>query len=96
MAMSNSIISKQNALIFTASAWGTLGFIRGIQTYNFEKPFVLDLYTYKIVYGTLGLITYLNPFMTLFMVYKELYRFKVNLFDIKMEKQSNFYNKIIF
>ena len=86
--------TKQKMLITGFTMWGSIGFIRGVQSYNFEN--VTTLYTDKFFNGMLGSFLYLNPCTTIFMIYKELYRLEVKLFNIKREKESNFYNKLIF
>ena len=85
---------KSKGLVISISMWGSLGFMRGVQSYNFEN--VSILYTDRIFNGILGTFLYLNPATVLFMIYKEIYRFEVNVCNIKREKESNFYNKLIF
>ena len=62
--------------------------------YNFEN--VTKLYTNQFFNGILGTFLYLNPGSAAFMLYKEIYRLEVKLFNIKIEKESNFYKKLIF
>jgi hypothetical protein len=90
------MITKQKSVLTAISAWGALGFMRGIQSYNFETPLTNMLYTDKFISGLAGLAIYINPMTGLFMVYKELYRIEVNIFNIRREKESNFYNKLLF
>jgi hypothetical protein len=87
--------TKQKCLIGTFALWGTLGFVRGIQSYNFETFSMTSLYTDKVFNGLFGAIVYINPVTGIFMFYKEMYRLEVNLFNIKREKESNFYNKLL-
>ena len=88
--------SKQKRVLMAVSAWGAIGFIRGIQSYNFETPLTNMLYTDKFVSGICGVVMYLNPIGGMFMFYKELYRIEVKIFNITREKESNFYNKLVF
>lgn len=85
---------KQKFFITSLTLWGSIGFIRGVQSYNFEN--VTTLYTNQFINGILGTFLYLNPGTAAFMIYKEMYRLEVKLFNIKIEKESNFYNKLIF
>ena len=88
--------TKNKCIIMSVTLWGGLGFIRGVQSYNFNNYNTHVLYTDKLINGLFGSLCYLNPTSTFFMVYKEVYRLEVNLFNIKIEKESNFYNKLIF
>ena len=88
--------TKQKIMITLFGGWGGLGFIRGVYSYNFEKNGVNTLYTDKFINGLIGTLLYINPITSIFMTYKELYRLEVNLFNIKKEKESNFYNKLLF
>ena len=85
---------KQKFFITSLTLWGSIGFIRGVQSYNFEN--VTTLYTNQFFNGILGTFLYLNPGSAAFMLYKEMYRLEVKLFNIKIEKESNFYNRLIF
>ena len=86
--------TKQKFFITSLTVWGSIGFMRGVQSYNFEN--VTTLYTNQFFNGIFGTFFYLNPGTAIFMLYKEVYRLEVNLFNIKREKESNFYNKLIF
>lgn len=88
--------SKQKGILMAGSAWGAIGFMRGVQSYNFETQLTNMLYTDKFISGIFGVAMYLNPIGGMFMFYKELYRIEVNIFNIKREKESNFYNKLVF
>ena len=83
-------------LVTSISIWGSIGFIRGVQSYNFETNELSNLYTDKFMNGFGWLFLYINPATFTFMLYKEMYRLEVNAFNIKREKESNFYNKLIF
>ena len=88
------MFTKHKMIITSFTMWGSIGFMRGVQSYNFEN--VTTLYTDKFFNGILGTFLYLNPGTAAFMLYKEMYRLEVKLFNIKIEKESNFYNKLIF
>ena len=89
-------MSVKNNMITAIGIWGTVGFVRGVQSYNYDNPYINALFTDKLVNGTWGTVCYLSPFTCMFMFYKEMYRFEVNLFNIKIEKESNFYKKLFF
>ena len=97
MKISIILISKManKLLITSATMWGTIGFIRGVQSYNFETPNPTKLYTDQLTSGLIGVFFYINPLTFTFMLYKEVYRLEVKAFNIKREKESNFYNKLI-
>ena len=82
-------------LVTSATMWGTIGFIRGVQSYNFETTKPTKLYTDQLMNGLLGVFFYINPLTFTIMLYKEVYRLEVNAFNIKREKESNFYNKLV-
>jgi len=88
--------TKKKGVLAAMSTWGAIGFMRGIQSYNCDTPLSHMLYTDKFMSGIFGVVMYLNPIGGMFMFYKELYRFEVNIFNIKREKESNFYNKLLF
>ena len=98
MKISNILIRKMSNkfLLTSITMWGSIGFIRGVQSYNFETDQLSKLYTDQIMNGFVGLFFYINPATFTFMLYKEVYRLEVKVFDIKREKESNFYNKLIF
>jgi hypothetical protein len=77
-----------------ATLWGTLGFMRGIHSYNYNNSYSNRLYTDKVLYGLAGLFFYVNPFSSLLMLYKEFYRLEVNLFKLKIHQENDFYNNI--
>ena len=41
--------TKQKCIIGTFTLWGTLGFVRGVQSYNFDSP-TRSLYTDKLLF----------------------------------------------
>ena len=88
--------TKQKCIIGTFTLWGTLGFVRGVQSYNFETPLTNILYTDRVLNGIMGISLYIYPITSIFMLYKEVYRLEVKLFNIKTEKESKFYNKLLF
>ena len=76
------------------SIWGYIGFIRGLQSYNYNNSPVNRLYTDKVLYGLLGTLFYVNPFTGLLMIYKEFYRLEVDILKLKIHQENDFYNNI--
>jgi len=81
------------------SCWTGLGFIRGIESYNYSyckyeknKKYI---YSNSIPYALFGIIIYANPAIFPFLMHKELYRLEVNLRNLENEKESSYYNNII-
>jgi hypothetical protein len=76
---------------------GLLGFKRGIDDYNYEIKHSNREYMYssKILHGFLGTICYINPGLLFITIPKELYRLEVNIRDMKHQKDSEYYNKLL-
>jgi len=85
------------------TGWGVLGFKRGINSYDYrykkysEKYSQTDSYLYsvKISNGLLGTLLYLNPFILIVTIPKEIYRLEVNIRNIEYEKNSDYYNELL-
>ena len=73
-------------------SWGGLGFIRGKNSYNYEKENYL--YVNSVCYGIYGIFLYINPFLLPFLVHKEIYRLEVNLRKLENEKKTKYYNNL--
>jgi len=73
--------------------WSGLGFVRGANSYDYKNktPF---LYSSKMLHGFGGAMTYLNPFLSFLIIYKEIYRLEVNIRGMEEEKNSDFYNEL--
>ena len=92
-------MSVKKVLLPIAGAWGTLGFVRGMQHYDYEYKTNLHkretyMYLDKFRHGVFGSFTYLNPVMTIFMAYKEVYRCEVCLRNLETDKQSEYYKRL--
>lgn len=92
---------RASRIIAATVGWGSLGFYRGLNEYDYKyeqnkKMGRRELYLYsgKITGGLFGCLFYLNPFLAIFMVSKEMYRLEVNLRGMEPEKQSAKYNEI--
>ena len=95
---------KTKIKIAAGTLWGSLGFKRGINEYNYKnekyneknkenpKPY---FYTSKIPYGVMGTFFYINPFLGPIILYKELYRLEVNIRGLESEKKSDYYNELL-
>lgn len=92
---------KNFLLYLTGTSWGILGYKRGVNEYNYEfknnkynnKTY---LYTDKIFNGFIGIFIYVNPCFLPITIYKELYRLEIKMRNLENEKESKYYNKIIF
>jgi len=85
--------------ITSYTSWSGLGFIRGINSYNYnhnkyrkEEDFI---YLNLIINGIFGIIIYANPLLLPFSIYKEIYKLEVDLRKLENEKNSRFYNDLI-
>ena len=88
----------------TICSWSALGFIRGLNSYdynhsnnklyrssrNLSGPFYID----KMCWGVAGILIYLNPVSFFFVLYKEVYRIEVNLRGLEYEKKTDYYNEV--
>ena len=91
-------LSKQFIAI---SAWGLLGFYRGVQECNYDrkkygshnKKDYPELYSVKLFYGVIATCMYVNPLTGWLMGLKEAYRLEVNLRGVEAEKQTDVYNR---
>jgi len=86
------------------SAWGILGFYRGINEYdyNHEKRKKLNyltpepyLYSCKIANGFTGCLFYVIPPFLVLSIPTEIYRLEVNLRGMESEKLTDKYNRLI-
>ena len=84
-------------LFFTGTFWGTIGYMRGLNQYEYEykngKPNYL--YINKITTGLWGCIIYINPYFLPFTIHKEFYRLEINVRGLD-EKHTPYYNKILW
>ena len=72
------------------TTWCGLGFIRGVNSYGYEKT-NLDTYLYlnAVGYGCCGILFYANPCLMPLSIYKEIYRLEVTV--RQLEKRPNYY-----
>jgi len=73
------------------TGWCGLGFIRGTNSYTYQYPqhyFYLNV----VCYGIGGAVYYANPLFLPFTVYKEMYRFEVNVRQLEHEKKTDYYH----
>ena len=90
---------KYSIAIISYTSWCGLGFIRGINSYEYNynkynknEPYI---YSNSILNGFFGIFMYANPFFLPFSIYKEIYRLEINLRNIENEKTSRFYNDLM-
>jgi hypothetical protein len=74
------------------SLWSGLGFIRGVNSYNYsyKAPY---LYSSSFMYGMFGICLYVNPVFLPFIIYKELNRLEINIRNLN-NKNDKDYNKL--
>lgn len=84
-----------------ASAWGSLGFYRGMHEYDYDHEKNKNMgrkktyfYSAKIANGFLGCLFYLNPILAFPMFSKEIYRIEVALRGMECEKKTDKYNQL--
>jgi hypothetical protein len=80
--------------------WCGLGFIRGLNSYeyNHNKNSNFETYIYgkAFINGLYGLFVYFNPvFIPYLIMYKELYRLEIDLRNLENEKNSDLYNDVL-
>jgi hypothetical protein len=86
-------------------SWTLLGFKRGMNDYDydFEKKNSNKsdtekntyMYSSRIGNGLYGSLLYVNPFLFVMIIAKELYRLEVNLRNIEHEKKSDYYKRLL-
>ena len=100
--MNNNI--KNAAVFITMCSWPTLGFKRGVDSYNYHysnnrlyrhsEKMKSPLYLDKLAWGIGGTLWYSNPVSGFFGLYKEVYRLAVNLRGLEDEKKTAYYNEV--
>ena len=90
---------KEIIVLVTGTSWSLLGFTRGLNSYDYnyhkythKEPY---LYISKGQQGLWGILSYMNPLLFPIIVYKEMYRFEVNIRGLDEEKKKDYYNHII-
>ena len=96
---------KYIAIAASWTSWSLLGFYRGLNNYDYTnneknnsiilKKQIPYFYSTKLLYGLGGFCIYINPFLTLITVSKEIYRLEVNIRGMEDEKNTEYYNSII-
>jgi len=84
-------------LVIGFTSWCGLGFIRGVNSYDYDRiKYKQGQYMYisAINSGMFGIIVYANPILLPITVHKELYRLEVNIRGLENEKKSNYYNHL--
>ena len=90
-------ITKSLSIIGYIS-WSGLGFIRGINHYNYNhndyKKKEDYLYSALICSGFFGTLLYANPLFFPIFVSKEIYRLEVDVRNLENQKKTDYYNDI--
>jgi len=90
--------------LVTLCGWPILGFNRGFNSYNYHysnnklyqnSEIKQYFYTEAFMWGVGSTLAYLNPFMSLITIGKEIYRLEVNLRGLEDEKKTEYYNKVL-
>jgi hypothetical protein len=91
----NNVMNKVGCIAICS--WSTLGFKRGIDSYNYncKKSLSSSLHVNKIFWGVTGTVFYITPILCFIAAYKEIYRLEVNLRGLEDEKKTCFYNEIL-
>ena len=93
------MLNKMKLFKIGATAWGSLGFYRGVQSYNYNNEFANKgkynpeqyyRYTECIREGFTGSVLYLFPLSIPHMFHKEMYRLEINIRD--EPKFSDYYD----
>lgn len=89
---------KHKICLLGYTSWCCLGFMRGINYYNYthykyekNQPY---FYTSSFLNGIFGIIMYGNPILIPITLYKEIYRLEINVRNLESEKKSKFYNDL--
>jgi hypothetical protein len=87
---------KYNIGLILYVSWSGLGFLRGINSYNYKLKNQNDnyIYTNSLIYGILGFIIYANPVLLPFTLHKEIYRLEINARGIEKKKNTKYYKDL--
>ena len=87
---------KKSLGIIGYASWCGLGFVRGINSYNYNRYEKKEDYLYlsSVGSGFIGVVLYANPLFLPWSIYKEVYRFEVNFRNLENEKKSYYYNNL--
>jgi hypothetical protein len=84
------------------ASWGVLGFIRGMNAYDYDYKKKLSyrkntyLYTHKVGNGLFGIVCYMFPVILPITLHKEIYRLEVNVRRLDDAKQGDYYNQLLW
>ena len=106
--MFKNISRKELSLVIITSSWTALGFYRGIIHHDYMYPKKKDtnkepyLYSKELSYqlnrivggGLYGIFIYINPFIILSTLPRELYRLEVDIRGLEDEKKTDDYNRL--
>ncbi len=76
------------------TTWCGLGFIRGVNSYAYEKKKTnMDTYLYlnAVGYGCCGILFYANPCLMPLSIYKEIYRLEVT---VRQLEKTDYYHQL--
>ena len=90
--------SRYYPLVISFTSWCGLGFIRGVNSYDYDRiKYKQGQYMYisAITSGMFGIIIYSNPILLPITVHKELYRLEVNIRRLENDKKGDYYNHLL-
>ena len=91
---------NHNHLKIAYAGWCGLGFYRGTKAYDYShNKNCRDesyMYIYSIGHGFRGSFYYFLPIFFPILIHKEFYRLEVNMRNIEKEKNSSYYNELLF
>lgn len=92
---------KMKILALCYGSWCGLGFIRGTMCYNYKRDVLKInngpyLYSKSICNGLVGTLFYASPIYWPFALYEETCRLEINIRNLEDEKESCYYNSLIF
>ena len=91
-------MTSRKILYTAATAWGSLGFTRGVQHYNYQSTKRNEKFYYSsaLGFGIGGVFIYANPILVFVTVSKEIYRLEVSMRkDLQDEINTDTYKLIV-
>lgn len=105
--MKRIILDKANCIAGMIVGWSVLGFYRGVKESDYydlmsnqltRKPYLYsDILTHgarKLGCGIYGSMVYINPFLLIHTIPREIYRLEVNIRGLEFEKKTDKYHRI--
>lgn len=84
------MLTKKQIIIPICLSWVSLGIKRGVDYYDHSNPSIY-LYKNRLFAGFMGGIIYANPFLSLIVINKELYRLEILVRNMEEERTKTTY-----